>query len=74
VVGVGEVQAGRRDVVELLARAGRGLGDVDDLEDLGAAEAGDLHGTHLRRLCRRVDRPRASASRSEDGEVWSTML
>src|SRR5690349_8727242 len=46
VVGVGEVQAGGGDVVELLARARCGLGDVDDLQDLGPAEAGDLHGTH----------------------------
>jgi len=38
VVGVGEVQSGRRDVVELLARTRRGLGGVDDLQDLGTAE------------------------------------
>ena len=42
VVGVGVVDAGRRDVVELLPVARRGLRDVDDLQDLGAAEAGDL--------------------------------
>src|SRR5688572_33469590 len=46
VMGVGVVDARRRDVVELLARAGRGLRDVDDLQDLGTAETGDLHGTH----------------------------
>jgi hypothetical protein len=46
VVGVGVVDPCRGDVVELLARAGCGLGDVDDLEDLGTAEAGDLHGSH----------------------------
>ena len=45
-VGVGEVQAGGGDVVELLARTGRGLRDVDDVQDLGTAEAGDLHSTH----------------------------
>src|SRR4051794_30396720 len=49
VVGVGEVQAGGGDVVELLARTGRGLGDVDDLQDLGAVEAGDLNATHARK-------------------------
>jgi hypothetical protein len=38
--------AGGGDVVELLARSGRRLGDVDDLLNLGTAEAGDLHGTH----------------------------
>jgi hypothetical protein len=40
-VGVGEVHAGGRDVVELLALPGRGLGDVDYVLDLAAAEAGD---------------------------------
>jgi hypothetical protein len=39
-VGVGEVQAGGRDVVELLPRTGGGLRDVNDLQDLGTAEAG----------------------------------
>jgi hypothetical protein len=46
VVGVGEVHAGGRDVVDLLARSGCGFGDVDDVQDLGTAEAGDLHGSH----------------------------
>src|SRR3954470_10812753 len=46
VVGVGEVEAGGGDVVELLARTRRRLGDVDNLQDLGTAEAGDLQGTH----------------------------
>ncbi len=46
VVGVGEVDAGGGDVVELLARAGLRLGDVDDVEDFWAAEAGDLYGAH----------------------------
>ena len=45
-VGVGEVDARGRDVVELLAGPGRRVGEVDDVQDLGAAEAGDLHGTH----------------------------
>jgi hypothetical protein len=31
-----------------LAGTGLGLGDVDDVEYLGTAEAGDLHGTHAR--------------------------
>ena len=48
VVGAGDVQAGGGDVVELLATTRRGLGDVDDVKDLGAAEAGDLHGSHVR--------------------------
>jgi len=41
VVGVGD-QAGGGDVVELPARARRGLRDVDDIEDLGTAEAGEV--------------------------------
>jgi hypothetical protein len=45
-VGVGEIHAGRRDLVELLTRARLLLGKLDDVQDLGAAEAGDLHGTH----------------------------
>jgi hypothetical protein len=45
VVGVRVVDAGCREVVEPLARAGLRLGDIDDFEDLGTAEAGDLHGT-----------------------------
>jgi hypothetical protein len=44
VVGVGEVQAGGGDGVELLPGPRRGLRDVDDLQDLGTAEAADLHG------------------------------
>jgi hypothetical protein len=50
VVGVGVVDAGGGDVVELLAVTGLRLGDVDDVEDLGTAEAGDLNGTHGGRL------------------------
>jgi hypothetical protein len=46
VVGVGVVHPRGRDVVELLARTGLRLGYVDDVQDLGTAEAGDLHGTH----------------------------
>ena len=45
-VGVGEVQPGGGDGVELPPRSGRRLGDVDDVQDLGTAEAGDPHGTH----------------------------
>jgi len=37
------VDAGGGDVVGLLAVSRLGLGEVDDLEDLGPAEAGDLH-------------------------------
>ena len=50
VVGVGVVHAGGGDLVERLAVAGDGVGEVDDVQDLGAAEAGDLHGTHEGRL------------------------
>jgi hypothetical protein len=39
-----------RPFVERLTRAWGGLGDVDDLEDLRTAEAGDLHGTLEARL------------------------
>jgi hypothetical protein len=46
VVHVGVVRAGRGDVVDLLVRAGLRLRDVDELRDLGTAEAGDLHGSH----------------------------
>jgi hypothetical protein len=35
VTGVGDVQAGGGEVVELLTGPGRGLRDVDDLQDLG---------------------------------------
>jgi hypothetical protein len=42
------VDARGRDGVELLAVSRLGLGEVDDLEDLEAAEAGDLHGSHVR--------------------------
>ncbi len=49
-VRVGEVDAGRGDLVQLLAVAGDGVGEVDDVEDLGAAEAGDLHSAHAVRL------------------------
>jgi hypothetical protein len=45
VVGVGEVPAGGGDVVDLLAEPRCGRGDVDDVQDLGTAEAGDLHGS-----------------------------
>jgi hypothetical protein len=46
VVRVGVVHARGRDVVERLALTRHRLGDVDELQDLGTAEAGDLHGTH----------------------------
>jgi hypothetical protein len=47
-VRVGVVDPGCRDVVDLLVRAGLRLRDVDDLQDLGTAGAGDLNGTHAR--------------------------
>jgi len=48
VVGVGEVDSCRAHLVAGLALARDRVGQVDDLEDLGAAEAGDLNGTHDR--------------------------
>jgi hypothetical protein len=55
VVGVGAVDAGGGDLVELLGLTGHWVGQVDDVEDLGAAEAGDLHGSHaVRRSARRA--------------------
>jgi hypothetical protein len=46
VVRVGVVHTGGEDLVELLAVPRDRVGEVDDVEDLGAAETGDLHGTH----------------------------
>ena len=46
VVGVGRVDSCRADLVELLTGTWGGVGKVDDVHDLGAAEAGDLHGAH----------------------------
>ena len=43
---VGEVHARRGNVEQLLAVSGDRIGQVDDVEDLGAAEAGDLDGSH----------------------------
>jgi len=48
-VGVGKVDSCGAHLVELLAVARCRLGEVDDVHDLGAAEAGDLHGTHVRK-------------------------
>jgi hypothetical protein len=45
-VGVGTVDSCGTHLVEVLAVPRDGVGEVDDVEDLGAAEAGDLHGTH----------------------------
>jgi len=45
-VGVSEVDSCRGHLVELLAVPGDRVGQVDDVEHLGAAEAGDLHGSH----------------------------
>ncbi len=46
VVGVGEVDAAGGDVEQLLTLPGDGVGQVDDVRDLGAAEAADLHSAH----------------------------
>ncbi len=48
VVSISETDAYRAHLVQLLSVAGDGVGEVDDVEDLGAAEAGDLHGSHAR--------------------------
>src|SRR6185312_3153544 len=45
VVGVGVVAAGAH-LEEVFAVPGDRVGQVDDVENLGAAEAGDLHGSH----------------------------
>ncbi len=47
-VGVGVVDARGAHLAELLAVGGDGIGEVDDVEDLGPAEAGDLHGSDAR--------------------------
>jgi hypothetical protein len=49
-VGVGVIHPRGRDVAELLARTGLGLRDVDELQNLRTAEAGDLHGSHAREV------------------------
>jgi hypothetical protein len=46
VARVGVVDAGCRDLLELLTGTGLRLGDVDDLQDLRTAESGDLPGTY----------------------------
>ena len=75
VVGVGKVEPGGRDVVELLTRPRNGIRQVDDVEDLGAAEAGDLHSSHEGDARGSPDhagmRP-TSVSRS--GDHWSAAL
>jgi hypothetical protein len=38
------------DVVPRLPRAGLRFRGVDDVEDLGTTEAGDLHASHVRRV------------------------
>jgi hypothetical protein len=48
VVGVGKVDSYGAHLVELLALAGRRVGEVDDVEDLGTAEAGDVDSAHTR--------------------------
>jgi hypothetical protein len=50
VMRVGEVDSCRVHLVELLALARYGVGQVYDVEDLGAAEAGDLNCSHELRL------------------------
>ena len=50
VVGVCKVNSCGAHLVELLIGPRDGVGQVDDVEDFRAAEAGDLHGTHAVRL------------------------
>ncbi len=45
-VGVGDVHARGARLVQLLAVAGDGVREVDDVQDLGSTELGDLHGLH----------------------------
>ena len=47
-VGVGVVDSSGTHLEEVLAVPRDGVGEVDDVENLWAAEAGDLHGTHAR--------------------------
>ncbi len=49
-VRVGEVDAGRGDVVHLLPRARLRVRQVDELHRLRPAEPGDLHGAHGREV------------------------
>jgi uncharacterized protein len=51
------------------ARARCGLRDVDDLQDLGTAEAGDLHGSHARTVGHATSRLR-KRSRPRAGRGW----
>ena len=60
VVRVGVVDAGGGDVEQLLPVRRDGVGKVDDVEDLGAAEAGDLHGSHA-----------AEARCGRQGRAWT---
>ena len=69
VVSISKADAGSdTHLVELLAVAGDGVGEVDDVEDLGAAEAGDLHGSHEGRLGECVRTNRALGA---PGQGWS---
>src|SRR4051812_18932470 len=61
--GVGVVDACGGDVVQPLPVTGLRLGDVDDVEDLGTAEAGDLHGSHAGQV--RTLTPGANLGREE---------
>jgi hypothetical protein len=46
VVRISEIDPAGGDVEQLLALSGGRIGQVDDVEDLGATEARDLHSTH----------------------------
>ena len=67
VVFIREIDARRGDVEALLAVTGDGVGEVDDVHDLGAAEAGDSHSTHAVEAASRV--APASAGRSTQGRA-----
>jgi hypothetical protein len=49
-VRISEVDPCGADLVDLLAVPRNGVGKVDDVEDLGPPEAGDLHSSHEVRL------------------------
>jgi hypothetical protein len=73
VMGIGVVDASRAHVVELLTWAWtwtwNAVGQVDDVEDLWAAEAGDLHSSHGVRLGVRSVRHRARSGTAPCGRA-----
>jgi hypothetical protein len=70
-VRVGVVDAGRADGEQLLAVPRLRVGQVDDVEDLRPAEAGDLHGSHPMTLGRAGPRVFPPALPCAGGELDS---